>query len=80
MDWRDICERAVWTALQGGVGAITTVPLVTDVAGWEAVGIAAATAAVSSVLSFLKTLAQERLGVIETRASMMLDGAEHPEI
>jgi hypothetical protein len=67
MNWHDILERAGWTFIQGAVGAITAVPLVTDISGWEAVGVAAATGGVSALLSLLKTMAQERLGIIETR-------------
>ena len=76
MNWHDILERAGWTFVQGALGAITAVPLVTDVAGWEAAGVAAATGGISAVVSFLKTLAQERLGRFETRADMVLPG--HP--
>ena len=67
MNWYDILERAAWTFIQGAVGAITTVPLVTDTDGWAIVAVAAATGGVSALLSLLKTLAQERLGLIETR-------------
>ena len=68
MNWHDIIERAVWTFVQGAVGAITAVPLVTDLHGWEAAGVAAATGGVSALLSLLKTMAQERLSMVDTRA------------
>ncbi len=74
-DWKDIAERAGWTAVQAGLGAIVTVPLLTDVDGWETAALAAGTAAVGAVLSFIKTLAQEQLGVIETRPSHIEAGA-----
>lgn len=70
-NWQDIIERAVWTAVQAAVSVVTVVPLITDVAGWEAAGVAAASAAAASLLSFVKTLAQERLSVPETRAGYM---------
>ena len=69
-NWRDIVERAVWTFVQGALGAVTVVPIATDLAGWEALGVAAATGGIGAVLSFLKTLAQERLSVPETRANL----------
>jgi len=71
-NWRDILERAAWTAVQAAVATVTTVPMLTDVAGWEALGVAAATAGVGAVLSFVKTIAQERLGMIETRSDMIV--------
>jgi cyanate permease len=79
-DWKDIAERAGWTAVQAGLGAIVTVPLLTDVEGWETALLAAGTAAVGALLSFGKTLAQEQLGVIETRPSHIEAGVpEHTE-
>lgn len=77
MNWRDIVERAAWTFVQGALGAITMVPLVTDIKAWKAVGVAAAAGGMGALLSFLKTLAQERTGKFETRADMVLLG--HPE-
>jgi hypothetical protein len=74
MNWLDVLERAGWTALQAAVATITMVPLLTDVAGWEGVAVAAATAAVAALVSFVKTLAQERLGVLETRSEMLEEG------
>ena len=80
MNWYDILERAGWTFVQGAIGAVTTVPLVTDVEGWEALAVAAATGGVASLVSFIKTLAQERLGKFETRFDMVEGGApEHTE-
>lgn len=69
MNWHDIFERAAWTFIQGALGAITAVPLVTDVQGLEAVGVAAATGGVGALVSGLKTVAQERLGRFDTRAN-----------
>lgn len=78
MNWTDILERAAWTAVQGAIGAITVVPVVTDVDGWEALIVAAGTGAAASLVSFLKTLAQERLGKFETRSGMVLPGEPEP--
>lgn len=77
MDWRDILERALWTAVQSGLATLTTVPLITDADGWESAAVAAGTAGLGAALSFIKTVAQERLGRWETRASMILGG--HPD-
>ena len=71
MNWYDILERAGWTFVQGALGAATVVPVVTDIAGWEAFGVAAATGGISAVVSFLKTLAQERLSKFETRSEYL---------
>lgn len=58
MDLRDIGIRALKTALQAGI-AVLGVGLVTDVATYQAAGIAAAAAAISvvmnSVLSWANT-------------------------
>lgn len=67
MDWYDIFERAGWTFIQGFLGAVTAIPLVTDINGWKAVAVAGATGGLSAVASFLKTLAQERLSRFDTR-------------
>lgn len=69
MDWKDILERAAWTFVQAAIGTVTALPLFTDIDGWAAVGAAAGAAGLSAVLSFLKTVAQERLGRFDTRAN-----------
>lgn len=74
MNWKDIFERAAWTFVQGALGAITALPLLTDLQGWEAVGVAAASGGLGALLSFFKTLAQERMGLIETRQPMLQAG------
>ena len=68
MNWHDILERSVWTFVQGFIGAVTAVPLVTDTHGWAAIGVAGATGGISALLSLLKTVAQERLRRFDTRA------------
>lgn len=68
MNWYDILERAAWTFVQGALGAITVIPAVSDVGGWAALGAAALTGGVGALLSFLKTIAQEKLDVPDTRA------------
>lgn len=62
MDWENVLERAAWTFVQAAVSTVAVVPTVTDVAGWKAVGVAAATAGIAALVSMVKTLAQERLG------------------
>lgn len=78
MNWQDVFERAGWTFVQGALGAVTAIPIVTDVEGWAAVGVAAVTGGISSLVSFVKTVAQERLIVPETRAHVPAhaEGAE----
>ena len=66
-NWRDVFERAVWTFVQGAVAVVTAVPLITDIEGWAALGVAAVSGGVAAVLSFLKTFAQERLALPDTR-------------
>lgn len=68
MNWYDILERAAWTAVQGALGAVTAIPLLTDTHGWSVLGLAAATGAMGALFSFLKTMAQERLSGLDTRA------------
>jgi hypothetical protein len=65
MDWKNIGERAGWTFVQSAIGTVTVLPLLTDIEGLAAVGLAAATAGVSSVLSLLKTVATQRLSELE---------------
>ena len=71
-NWRDVFERMAWTAAQAFVGAIPATLFIdamlqgsmTNLQTVAASGIAAAGA---SVLSFVKTLAQERLAYLDTR-------------
>lgn len=65
MNWSDIYERAAWTALQGFLGTLTAVSI-TDVD--RELLISAAAAAVAALLSFFKTVAQERIEQLDTRA------------
>jgi len=53
MDYRDLFERAVWTAVEAFLGVL----VVTDLSSWEAAAAAGAGAAISVV----KTAAQHRL-------------------
>ena len=63
-DWHDVVERAFWTAIQAFVGALSATTLI-DVDGQ--VLLAALAAAFAALLSFLKTLALERLKMLDTR-------------
>lgn len=72
-NWHDILERGVWTAVQAFTGSIVATPIAATIAGLdvsslEAIALSALGASVAAVLSFLKTLAQERLSVPDTRA------------
>lgn len=63
MDWKNVLERAGWTALQAGLAAIVVVPAVTDgLDAWAAVVASAASAAIAALISFAKTVAQDKLG------------------
>lgn len=71
-NWQDILERAGWTVAQAFTGSLTAIPIAQlftdlDISGGETALLAACGASVAALLSFVKTLAQERLGVIETR-------------
>jgi len=73
MNWYDILERAGWTVAQAFTGTLTAVPiaeLFTDLnlAGAETALLAACGSAVAAALSFIKTLSQERLAKLDTRA------------
>ena len=54
MDYRDIIERAVWTAVQSFLAVFT----VTDLASLEAASVAGA----GALISALKTIASAKLG------------------
>ena len=68
MNWHDVLERAAWTAVQGSIAADTVLPAITDVTGWAVLGNAALIGGLSSLLSFIKTVAQSRLSALDTRA------------
>lgn len=53
MDYQDLFERAVWTAVEAFLGVL----VVTDLSSWEA----ALAAAVGAGLSVVKTAAAHRL-------------------
>lgn len=72
MNWADILERAGWTAVQGALSAIPVAQITAaiteaNIDGLEQLGLAAVGGAVAATLSFLKTVAQERLGRFDTR-------------
>ena len=60
--WKDTLERALWTMVQ----AATSVAVIGLGAGanvdWKNIAITAGVASLSAGLSFLKSLAKERLG------------------
>lgn len=72
MNWGDILERASWTGVQSFLGALAT----TEVAGaigeadldtLQALALSAFGASVAALISFFKTVAQERLAKLDTR-------------
>lgn len=71
-DWNDVIERGLWTAVQAFVGAITTTELAQavadiDISGMQAIALSGAGAGVAALVSFIKTVAQERLTRLDTR-------------
>jgi len=67
MNWNDILERAGWTFVQAFVGTFGAISLISDLSEIAGAADAAAAAGLSAVLSFVKTVAQERLAIPETR-------------
>lgn len=61
MNWRNILERAAWTALQAGLSAVAVLPGLTDVSGWKVAGGAFLSAAIASFLSAVKTAVKEAI-------------------
>jgi hypothetical protein len=80
MNWKDILERASWTALQAGLAAIPVAQLTAaftegvDITTIQQLALVGLGAAVGAFVSFIKTVAQERLGVLETRSNMIQAG------
>jgi len=78
MNWYDILERAGWTAVQGALASIPVAQLSAAIAGGEIdalaqLGLTAVGAGVGAAVSFIKTVAQERLAKLDTRASRFED-------
>lgn len=61
MNWRNVLERALWTAVQSFIGTISVAELFNVDDQWW---VALAVTGVSSALSFIKTVAQERLAAL----------------
>lgn len=66
MNWGNILERAGWTFVQGTLGSLTTVAVADaltslNVESLTALGLAALGGGTAALLSFIKTVAQERL-------------------
>lgn len=86
MNWRDILERAAWTAVQGAIAAVPVAQVTAAIGGSDVDALAQLALAglgggVAAALSFIKTVAQERLGMIETRSDMVLPGTpDHPPV
>lgn len=66
MDWSNVLERAGWTSVQAGLAAIPVAQVTAAVSGGEleavaTLGLAFLGAAIGGALSFIKTIAQDRL-------------------
>jgi hypothetical protein len=69
MDWRNILERSLWTALEAGLAAIPVSQLAALFAEGELTGLVQLAlvglgAAIGALIAFLKTVATERLKVL----------------
>lgn len=60
INYRDLAERALWTAVQAFLG-VFTVGSLTDSTELKSAALAGAAAAVSAVLSLVKNLAKQKL-------------------
>ena len=72
--WVDAAERAIRTFAQALIGAITAGLVVTDAAQWKAAGIAAAVAALVSLLTSVAAS-----GVGDQDSPSLLPAAQQPE-
>ena len=72
--WLDAAERAVRTFAQALIGAITAGLVVTDAAQWKAAGIAAAVAALVSLLTSVAAS-----GVGDQSTPSLLPTVEQPD-
>ena len=64
LNWNDIAERALWTALQAAIGALpasVTVAELTDAKAWAAIGMSALAAAVGALISVAKNVVKQHL-------------------
>jgi len=61
LDWNDIMERAVWTAIQAGAGAIPSGSLIFGISGWRLALGTAATAGLGFLGSTMKNIAKQKL-------------------
>lgn len=71
-DWKNVLSRAGWTAIQAFVGSIPTAAFIeaiteADLTTLETLAFAGIAAAGSSILSFIKTLSQERLAALSQK-------------
>jgi len=63
-NWRDIAERALWTAVQAAIGALPagiTVSELTDKNGWKVIGLSAGAAVIGALISFAKNVVKQML-------------------
>ena len=72
MDWSNVLERAGWTSLQAAIAAVPVTQVTLAITGGDIdtltqLGLAALGAAVGAALSFVKTVAQERMEVLRGR-------------
>lgn len=74
MNWRDIGERAAWTFVQAFVGTLSAAQIGNaaangDMETLQALALSGVSAGVASLVSLVKTAAQERSPRLETRPS-----------
>ncbi len=61
LNWHDILERALWTAVQAFVAAVPAGFVLTDLGTWKIAGLAGITAGIGFILSTFKNMARQRL-------------------
>jgi phosphoribosylformimino-5-aminoimidazole carboxamide ribonucleotide (ProFAR) isomerase len=64
MNWKNILERAAWTFVQAFL-AVFGVSAVSDLEALKSAAVAGVAAGVAALLSFIKTVAQERLSGVD---------------
>jgi len=60
-NWKDILERALWTAVQAFLGVLPPGFWITDISALKAAAIAGIGAGIAFLISVLKNMAKQRL-------------------
>jgi hypothetical protein len=61
-NWRDIMERALWTAIEAGLGALPPgFTLAAAIGSWKVILLSAATAGIGFLIAVVKNMAKQKL-------------------